>query len=140
MAMIWPIALVVFSNIIYHICAKGLPKDMNTMASMTITYFVGALCSAIMFFVMTRGGNLMHEYSKMNIYPALLGISVVGLEVGVIYAYKAGWAVNTASIVQSVFVAIALIFVGAILYNEGINANKIIGIVICLVGLYFINK
>ena len=90
MAMIWPIALVVFSNIIYHICAKGLPKDMNTMASMTITYLVGALCSAIMFFVMTRGGNLMHEYSKMNIYPTLLGISVVGLEVGVIYAYKAG--------------------------------------------------
>ena len=82
----------------------------------------------------------MHEYSKMNIYPALLSISVVGLEVGVIYAYKAGWAVNTASIVQSVFVAVALIFVGAILYNEGINANKIIGIVICLVGLYFINK
>ena len=140
MAMIWPIALVVFSNIIYHICAKGLPKDMNTMASMTITYLVGALCSAIMFFVMARGGNLMHEYSKMNIYPALLGISVVGLEVGVIYAYKAGWAVNTASIVQSVFVAVALIFVGAILYNEGINANKIIGIIICLVGLYFINK
>ena len=49
MAMIWPIALVVFSNIIYHICAKGLAKDMNTMASMTITYLVGALCSAIMF-------------------------------------------------------------------------------------------
>ena len=127
MAMIWPIALVVFSN-------------MNTMASMTIIYLVGALCSAIMFFVMTRGGSLIHEYSKMNIYPALLGISVVGLEVGVIYAYKAGWAVNTASIVQSVFVAIALIFVGAIIYNEGINANKIIGIVICLAGLYFINK
>ena len=44
------------------------------------------------------------------------------------------------SIVQSAFLAIALIIVGAILYHETITANKIIGIVICLIGLYFIKK
>lgn len=27
MTMVWPIALVVFSNIIYQICEKGVPKD-----------------------------------------------------------------------------------------------------------------
>ena len=47
MSMIWPIALVIFSNIIYQICAKGVPKNMDVMASMTITYLVGAVCSAI---------------------------------------------------------------------------------------------
>lgn len=140
MAMIWPIALVVFSNIIYQICAKGVPKDMDAMASMTITYMIGAVCSAIMFFVMNRNGNLLQEYAKMNIAPVFLGISVVGLEVGFIYAYKNGWAVSTASLVQSTFLAAALIIVGAVLYHEAITANKIIGIVICLIGLYFINK
>ena len=65
----WPIVLVVFSNIVYQICAKGVPKDMDAMASMTITYLVGAL-----------------------------------------------------------------------LYHEAITANKVIGMVICLIGLYFINK
>ena len=35
------IALVVFSNIVYQICAKGVPKEMDAMASMTITYLVG---------------------------------------------------------------------------------------------------
>ena len=38
------------------------------------------------------------------------------------------------------FLAIALIIVGAVLYHETITANKIIGIVICLIGLYFIKK
>ncbi len=140
MAMIWPIALVVFSNIIYQICAKGVPKDMDAMASMTITYMIGAVCSAIMFFVMNRNGNLLQEYAKMNIAPVFLGISVVGLEVGFIYAYKNGWAVSTASLVQSTFLAATLIIVGAVLYHEAITANKLIGIVICLIGLYFINK
>ena len=140
MSMIWPIALVVFSNIIYQICAKGVPKDMDAMASMTITYLVGAICSAVMFFLMHKNGNLLHEYAKINWAPIFLGVSVVGLEVGFIYAYKNGWAVSTASIVQSAFLAVALIVVGAVLYHEAITANKVIGVVICLIGLYFINK
>ncbi len=140
MSMVWPIALVVSSNIIYQICAKGVPKEMDAMASLTVTYLVGAACSAIMFILMNKNGNLLLEYKKMNLAPVLLGISVVGLEVGFIYAYKNGWAVSTASIVQSAFLALALIFVGALLYHEAITANKLIGAAICLIGLYFMNR
>lgn len=140
MSMIWPIVLVVFSNIVYQICAKGVPKNMDAMASMTITYLVGAACSAVMYFVMNKDGNLLQEYAKTNWAPIFLGVSVVGLEVGFIYAYKNGWAVSTLSIVQSAFLAVVLIIVGAVLYHEAITVNKVIGIVICLIGLYFINK
>lgn len=140
MGYVWPIALVVVSNILYQLCAKGVPKDMDTMASMTVTYTVGAICSAIIYFVINRNGNLLGEYAKMNIAPALLGVSVVGLEVGFIYAYKAGWPVSTASIVQSAFLAVALIFVGGLVYKEPVTFNKIFGAAVCLVGLYFINK
>ncbi len=140
MSMVWPIVLIVFSNIVYQICAKGVPKDMDAMASMTITYLVGAACSAVMYLIMNKNGNLLQEYAKMNWAPFFLGVSVVGLEVGFIYAYKNGWAVSTVSIVQSAFLAVALIIVGALLYHEAITANKVIGIVICLIGLYFINK
>lgn len=140
MSYIWPIALLVISNVVYQICAKSVPKDMDAMASMTITYLVGAICSAMMFYMMNKNGSLLQEYGKMNIAPVLLGISVVGLEIGFIYAYKIGWPVSTASIVQSAFLALALLFVGALLYHEAITFNKVIGVVICLIGLYFINK
>lgn len=140
MAYIWPIALVVVSNVLYQICAKSVPKEMDAMASMTVTYLVGAAASAVMFFAMNRGGNLFQEYGKMNAAPVLLGISVVGLEVGFICAYKAGWPVSTASIVQSAFLALALIPVGAVLYREAVTPGKVLGAVICLIGLYFINR
>ena len=140
MSMIWPIALVVLSNIVYQICAKGVPKNMDTMASMTITYLVGAACSAVMYFIMNKNGNLLQEYMKINWAPIFLGVSVVGLEVGFIYAYKNGWAISTASIVQSAFLAVALLFVGALLYHETINISKIIGIGFCLVGLFFLKR
>lgn len=136
MSMIWPIALIVFSNVVYQICAKEIPKDMDTMASMTITYLTGAICSAVIFFVTNRGGNLLHEYSKTNSAPFLLGVSVVGF----IYAYKNGWQVNSVSVVQSAFLSIALLIVGALLYHEVISVSKVIGVILCLAGLVFMNK
>ena len=138
--MIWPIVLVVLSNVIYQICAKGVPKDMDAMASMTVTYLVGAVCSAVMFFVMNHGKSLFQEYARMNWAPVFLGVSVVGLEVGFIYAYKNGWPVSTASIVQSAFLSIALLFVGFWLYHETITINKLIGVGFCLIGLFFLNR
>lgn len=42
---IWPLALVVVSNVFYQICAKSVPESMNPLASLTITYAVGAVLS-----------------------------------------------------------------------------------------------
>ena len=140
LSYIWPIALVVGANTLYQICAKSTPEAMNPLASLTVTYTIAALTSGLLFAATTRGGNLLREYSHLNWAPFVFGVVLVGLEVGFIYAYKAGWAVSTASLVQSAFLAVVLIFVGFLLYKEAITLNKVLGIAICMVGLYFINK
>ena len=93
-----------------------------------------------MFFVMNKSGDLLQEYAKNNWAPIFLGISVVGLEVGFIYAYKNGWPVSTVSIVQSAFLAVALLIVGVLLYHETVNISKVVGVGFCLVGLFFLNR
>ena len=139
LSYVWPIVLVVLSNVIYQICAKSVPGDMNPLASLTVTYLVGAATSGILYYVLNRSGNLIREYSKMNWAPIVLGIVIVGLEVGWIYAYKAGWQVSKGFMVQSAFLAVTLIFVGHLLYQEALTWNKFVGIGVCLVGLAFIN-
>lgn len=136
---IWPILLVVLSNVVYQICAKSVPEGMNPLASLTVTYLIGAFTSGILFFVLNKDASLIREYSKLNWAPFVFGVVLVGLEVGFIYAYKAGWQVSTASIVQSSFLAVALIFVGFLVYHETLTWNKIVGVMICLIGLVFIN-
>ena len=90
-------------------------------------------------FYIGSAGNLIREYGKLNWAPFVLGIVIVGLEVGWIYAYKAGWQVSTGFIVQSAFLAAALLLVGYVLYHESLSWNKIVGVMICLIGLGFIN-
>lgn len=136
---IWPIALVVLSNTVYQVCSKSVPGKVSPFASLTITYLVGAVISAAMYVITEKNTHIMKEFAHMNWAPYVLGLVIVGLEVGFIYAYKAGWQVSTASIVQSSFLAIALILVGALLYHEPLTWNKLIGIGICMIGLVFIN-
>ena len=135
---VWPIALVVLSNIAYQICAKSVPGGMNPFASLMITYGAGILCAAAMYFISSQGGSLVQELRKANWVPFVFGVVLVGLETGWIYAYKAGWQVSRASIVQSAFLAAALLIVGRLLYKEALTWNKCIGALICLVGLAFI--
>jgi len=136
---IWPIALLVASNTIYQICAKSVPEGMNPFASLTVTYLIGAAASTVLYFVLRSDGTLMKEYSKLNWAPFALGIVIVGLEAGWIYAYKAGWQVSTGFIVQSAFLAMVLLLVGYFIYHESVTWNKAAGVVICLIGLIFIN-
>lgn len=135
----WPITLVILSNIAYQICAKSVPREMNPLASLTVTYLIGAAACGILYFVLNRRGDLLREYGRLNWAPVVLGIVIVGLEVGWIYAYKAGWQISAGFIVQSAFLAVALVFVGYLLYNEVITWNKLVGVGFCLVGLVFIN-
>lgn len=53
--------------------------------------------------------------------------------------YKVGWNISTGNVIASVTLAIILVAVGALVYKEVITLRKVAGVLICLVGLYFIN-
>ncbi len=135
---IWPIALAVLSNVVYHVSSKSVPENVSPFASLTVTYLIAALVSALLHYALA-GGSIVKEYSRLNWAPFALGLVIVGLEAGFMYAYKAGWQVSTASLVQSAALTIALLLVGHYLYREELSWNKLIGAAACLVGLVFIN-
>ncbi len=139
LSYIWPIALVVISNTLYQVCAKSVPDGMNPLASLTVTYLVVAVVSCVMYFILNRNANLLREIRLTNWAPIVLGIVIVGLEVGFIYAFRAGWQISMAQTVSSTVLAVILIFVGYLLYHEAITWNKIVGIIVCLAGLVLIN-
>lgn len=140
MKLYLPIFLVVFSNIIYHICAKSCPEALNPIASLIVTYTIGGVFSAILYFFTAHNPNLIQEFQHLNWVPFVLGLAIVGLEAGNLYMYKAGWNVNTGYMVQSAILAVALLALGYFLYNEAIDYNKLIGVLLCMLGLFFLNK
>ena len=138
-AYVWPIALVVLSNTLYQVCAKSVPEGVNPLASLTVTYLVGAAVSCALYYILNRNADLIREIRQTNWAPIVLGVVIVGLEIGFIYAFRAGWQISTAQLVSSALVAVALAFVGYLFYHEALTWNRIAGIIVCLAGLVLIN-
>ena len=139
LSYIWPIALVVVSNTLYQVCAKSVPEGMNPLASLTVTYLIAAAVSCALYYLLNRNADLFRELRMTNWAPVVLGLVIVGLEVGFIYAFRAGWQIGVTQIITSAMVAVILIFVGFLLYHEAITWNKIAGIAVCVAGLVLIN-
>ena len=138
-AYIWPVALIVLSNTMYQICAKSVSDKMDPMASLTVTYLIGAVLSGGLYFLL-GGRSLMQEYRRLNWAPLALGVAIVGLEVGSIFAYRAGWQVSTKYVMQSAFISVALLVIGYLVYHEALSWSKVLGMAICLAGLFLMNR
>ena len=104
-----------------------------------ITYLVAAIISAIIFVYVVGPSNVGVEISKINWTSIVLALAIVGLEVGYVFVYRAGWTVSTATVVANIGLACVLILVGYFLYKENVSINQIVGIIVCMFGLVLIN-
>ena len=89
-----------------------MPSDVNPFGALMVTYLVAAIISAIIFVYVVGPSNVGVEISKINWTSVILAIAIVGLEVGYVFVYRAGWAVSTATVVANIGLACVLIFVG----------------------------
>ena len=138
--MIWPVLVVIGSNCLYNICAKSTPEGINTFAGLLITYSTAALATLVILMVSLKPANIIPELGKTNWTSFALGLAIVGLEFGFINIYRAGWKISTGALVANLGLAVALIFVGALLYKEVITARQLVGIAVCALGLFLISQ
>ena len=138
-SMCYPILIIVLSNVLYNICTKSTPSEVNAFATLSVTYLIAAAVSFATFFISAKDKNILAELGKTNWTTFVLGIVIVGLELGYILAYRNGWAMNTASVTANIALAVALIIVSIIFYKESITLKQIAGIALCCGGLVLIN-
>ncbi|MDE6320241.1 MAG: EamA family transporter [Lachnospiraceae bacterium] len=137
--MIWPMILIVVSNCFYNICTKSTPENVNTFGALTVTYLIGAMLSSILFVCSAGPAGTIMEIKQVNWTSLVLGLSIVGLEAGYVFLYRAGWKVSNGALTANICLAIALIVIGFLLYKETISPRQILGIVVCGIGLFLIN-
>ncbi|WP_243135799.1 EamA family transporter [Acetobacterium tundrae] len=135
-----PVFLIVAANVFYNICAKSIPETVNPFLSLLVTYLVSALVTLILLFVTGLDENFTDALEKINWSSVILGISVVALEFGYITAYRVGWNVSICSVVANIALAVLLVPIGILFYKEVITMSQLIGIILCMAGLFFINQ
>ncbi|HPU62580.1 MAG TPA: EamA family transporter [Mobilitalea sp.] len=135
-----PLLLTVIANVLYHIAQKSTSEKINPMFSLMITYAIAFVLSCILFFFMKGEKSLNKNINELNWSSVLLGCSILLLELGFLLAYRVGWNIGTASFISTIAVTLVLIPIGLLFFKESFNLSKLIGIVLCILGLILLNK
>ncbi len=137
--MLYPIMMIVLSNVMYNICQKSTPGNVNPFAALTVTYGIAAAVSFVLLMVTTKGKHSAAEFTKINWATLVLGVVIVGLELGYILAYRNGWEMHRVAVTANITLAVLLVFVSAILYKEHITLRQVLGVAVCAGGLVLIS-
>ena len=135
-----PIVLIVASNVIYNVCQKSTPQSANPFSALLITYLTAAILTLIASTFYKTDKGFLQSFNELNWTSVALGVAIVGLELGYLMAYRAGWNISVGSLVANILLAIMLIPIGILFYKEGFALTQIVGVAFCIVGLILINK
>ncbi len=137
--MFWlSMAMLIGANVAYHVCQKTIPGVANPMVSVTVTFLVATLASVALLPVFVGDSGVLVELRRLNWSSVLLGLTIIGIEVGFLLLYRSGWNISLASIVVNALVALSLIPVGIVLFKEKLLGTDVAGILLLLAGIYLI--
>lgn len=128
-----PIFVIVVSNLLYHLSQKKLSSGPNPFLILSAAYFFALLIS--IGFSLRTGIPRLVDIRAIPWLVLVLGVSIVGIEIGFFWAYRAGWLVNSTAIFAHVCLALLLVPVGYLFFSETITIKKMAGLLFALLGL-----
>ncbi len=137
---IWPLFLIVGSNIVYQLSSRGAAKGVNPFAALVVAYAIATVASLALFFATAKGSAFAAQVRELNWANYALGLSIIGLEGGFLCLYRAGWSASVGPIVTYSAVAVLLLLIGALFLGEHIGWKQIAGVALCLAGIALVTS
>lgn len=134
-----PILLMIAGTTTYHLAQKSVPSQVNPLFSLVINYLTalaGTLLLVPLFPVRTAGP---WSVKGINWASVAVGISIVGVELSVLLAYRTGWRLSLLSTLGNTASALLLVGLGLLLFREHLSPRNLIGVSLCLAGLALIS-
>jgi uncharacterized membrane protein len=133
------IGLTVLSNALYHVFQKLTPGNVHPLVALAATYSTATLLCilSIPFFPLASGWR--ESIGQLNWASFALAFAIVGLELGFLLAYRAGWNISLGAIVSNVAVTLVLVPLGLLFFKDKLSVVNLAGIVVCVIGLVMVN-
>ena len=134
-----PMLLTVSGAVLYQISSKSVPRAVHPLVAIIAAYVTAImLCLAATWKwpVTSVSESLRH----FNWGVAGIGVGAALIEVGFLFAYRAGWPLNIASIIVNVSAAVILLPLGLLMFGVRITLAKGLGAALCLIGLVLISR
>ncbi len=133
------ITIAIIASTSYHILQKSTPQNVNPIIVLLAIYVTGIVVSIPLFAFFPLQTGLIESVRQLNWASFAVGFAVVGIEIGFLLMYRAGWNISVGALIVNVAATLILIPVGLLLFREQLTPLNLFGIVVCIVGLVMIN-
>jgi uncharacterized membrane protein len=139
MTLLW-LSVAILCTVGYHLILKATPAGANPLLSLLVTYALVTLLFGLALLVAPGGFEWRQELRQLNWTALALAAVIVGLDVGFLYIYRGGFEVSLGALVTQSAAAMLLLVVGVAVFRERLSAANVVGLVLCLVGLWLVNR
>ena len=140
------LVLVVLSNVLYHAAQKSVPRGVDPFLASAVAYLVALPLAALLWLALwwmrpaPEREALAAAFRGMTWANVVVGVAIVGVEVGFLLAYRAGWNVSLAAAAANAALMVALVPVGVLAFRERLSPVNVAGLVLCLAGIVLLTR
>jgi len=139
MQMIW-LGIAIAGTVSYHLVLKLTPAGANPFLSLAITFAIGSLAYIGIFAARPGTAPLYEELGQLNWTTLVLAAVVVCLDLSFMMLYRTGFEVSLGQLITQSAAALLLLLLGVAFFAEKLSLANIGGILLCVAGLWLINK
>jgi drug/metabolite transporter (DMT)-like permease len=135
-----PLILMILGTTFYHIGQKSVPTQVNPVFSLTLNYITALIGTVLLVPLYPTRTAGPWSLKGVNWASCAVGISIVGVELAVLLAYRTGWRISILSVIGNTASALLLVGIGLVFFHEHVSARNLAGVLLCLVGLALVTQ
>jgi hypothetical protein len=135
-----PVILMIVGTTTYHIAQKSVPGSVNPVLSLVINYLTALAGTFLLIPLYPARTAGSWSLRGVNWASAAVGISIVGVELAVLLAYRSGWRVSLLSVIGNSASALLLVGIGLAFFHEHLSLRNVSGVILCLIGLALMSQ
>jgi drug/metabolite transporter (DMT)-like permease len=139
MQMLW-LSLAIASTVAYHVVLKLTPAGANPLLSLMVTYGAVTVLFGAVLALSPGEFGWRDEVRHVNWTALALAVAIIGLDLGFILLYRSGFAVSLGALITQTAAAMLLVGIGVLVFRERLSLANGIGVVLCLAGLWLVNR
>jgi multidrug transporter EmrE-like cation transporter len=139
MQTIW-LGVAIAGTVGYHLVLKIIPAGVNPFLSMAVTFAVASTAFVAVYAVSPGSAPLREALGQLNWTTPALGAVIVFLDLSFLMLYRGGFEVSLGQLITQSAAALLLLLLGVAFFAEKLTLANIAGILLCIAGLWLINK